>query len=92
MRKIVLFLTLLLFLLFSSSAFCLNTYYDNQTGYNNAGGYNNNIPYAAFFYGEHAPKAEQIKVQKVTKSGQNVQAVIPVNTPEEEIEQQTIEE
>ena len=62
------------------SAWALDTYYNNQTGYNNK------IPYSAFFNG-HSPQPEKIAVQKG-----RVQAVVPVNTKEVQVEQEGLED
>jgi hypothetical protein len=58
--------------------------YNNKIGYNNRIGYNNQIPYKSYF-NENAPKPDKIKVQKG-----EVQAVIPINQKEEQIEQKGI--
>lgn len=87
MKKIVTLVVCFLFS-FGSSAFALTTHYNNRVGYENRGGYNNKIPYSAFFNG-HGPRPQEKAIQ--IKDGQRrVQKVIHVNTPEEEIEPQTI--
>ena len=80
----------LIFLGFGGAG-ALETYYTNQGGYNNLTGYNNKIPYSAFF-NWHSPKPDVIKVQKTTRSGAVIQAKVPINQPEEKIEQRRLDE
>lgn len=82
MKKILVISLLILFS--ASTAMALDTYYDNQVGYNNK------IPYSAFFNG-HGPRQQEIKVQG-NVDGQRFQGVIEVNTPEEKVEQQKVED
>ena len=57
--------------------------YVNVGGYDNTGGYDNLIDYRSeFIKGE----ARQQMVQKTTKSGRVIQAIVPVGTPDTEIE------
>jgi len=57
--------------------------YVNTGGYDNTGGYNNLIDYRSeFIKGE----SRQQMVQKTDDRGRTVQAVIPVGTPDTEIE------
>lgn len=87
MKKIVVLAVCFLFSI-SSSAFALNTHYDNRVGYDNRTGYNNKIPYSAFFNG-HGPRPEEKAIQ-IQEGQRKVQKVIHVNTPEEEVEPQTV--
>lgn len=88
MKKFVIIIFLIF--VFVGSGYALETRYrndqgyNNKTGYNNQVGYNNKIPYDEFFKSK-APQPEKIKVQKG-----NVQAVIPINQREEQIEQKGI--
>jgi hypothetical protein len=85
MNKLLVVLTILSFIFLSlGSSNALETYYNNHSGYNNK------IPYSAFFNG-HSAKPNKIKVQKVTKSGKAIQAVVPVNQAEEKVEQKGLE-
>jgi len=74
LKKIIVLLSVISFTILSGNAFAFKSYYSNHVGYNNK------IPYKAFFNG-HSPKPEKIAVQKG-----RVQAVVPINTPEEKIE------
>lgn len=77
----------------------MKTYYDNKIGYNNKIIYNNKVSYMSFFssseaYPEAYPEPQEGKItiqRSVAGQGQGtVQAVVPVNSPEEEVKQQTI--
>jgi hypothetical protein len=79
MNKLLVVLTILSFIFLSlGTSNALETYYNNK------------IPYSAFFNG-HSAKPNKIKVQKVTKSGKAIQAVVPVNQAEEKVEQKGLE-
>lgn len=57
--------------------------YSNVGGYDNTGGYDNLIDYRSeFIKGEQ----RQQMVQKTDSRGRTVQAVVPVGTPDSEIE------
>jgi hypothetical protein len=85
MKKALAVLVVLSFIgLGFGSAHALNTYYDNSQVYNNQ------IPYSAFFNG-HSPKPEKIKVQVSSDRGV-VQAIVPVNEKEQEVEQKGLED
>lgn len=85
MKKTVLCVAVLSFIFLGfGSANALNTYYDNSQIYNNK------IPYSAFFNG-HSPKPEKIKVQK-SVNGKVVQAIVPVNEKEQDVEQKGLED
>lgn len=85
MKKLLMILMILSFVCLGlGNANALETYYKNNQGYNN------NIPYSAFFNG-HSPKPAKIKIQKITKSGKAIQAVVPVNQAEEKVEQKGLE-
>lgn len=76
------------------TAVALDTKYDNSQSYDQTwyveSGYDNQIPYKAFFM-ELAPTPEKIKVQRTTKFGQVIQAEIPINQTEENVEQKGLE-
>lgn len=76
---------------FSGNALALDTYYDNKEGYEVKNVYNNKIPYEAFFK-EYKPNPEVIKVQKTTKIGTVIQAEVPINQSEENVEQKGLED
>ncbi len=74
----------------------MKTYYNNKIGYNNKTIYNNKVAYESFFVSDEVmpeaypePQAKKIKIQKSTGQG-TVQVVVPVNSPDEEVKQQTI--
>lgn len=71
MKKLIVIVSVICFTILSGNALAFKSYYNNNIGYDNK------IPYKAFFNG-HSPKPEKIAVEKG-----RVQAVVPINTPEE---------
>lgn len=80
MKKMFTIIAVLSFLILGfGNSYALKTYYENRQGYNNK------IPYKAFFNG-HSPKPQKINVQKG-----KVQAVVPINSKEEKVEQKGLQ-
>ena len=100
MRKLFVVLVFLTLFIFSGNAFALRSLYDNKGGYKNKGGYNNQIGYKQIPYNNQIPykeffdvseQPELKKVQKYSKTGKVVQAVVPVNEKEEQVGQKGLE-
>lgn len=85
MRRMLILLTF-----FGFSLLCLGSHANAlDTKYNNKQVYQNKIPYRMLFKQDLKPGP--IKVQKMTRSGKSIQAILPLNSKDENIEQKGLE-